>query len=360
MKHHRVYRTELTPVSFLDAQRLRLPRQDRRRPRRAALHLPAVRGAREPARLRAARGRAAASTIGWPSSARTSRRCSRRTTACPPRAASWSRSTRGSPPTRSATSSSTPGSSFLFVDAELEHAGQAARPHRPARRAHRRHRRGRRSLRGLPGRGLARARRELARGRGGDDLDQLHLGHDRAAQGRDVHAPRRLAERARRGVETGMSFDTRYLWTLPMFHCNGWCFTWAVTAVGGTHVCLRRGRARPHLGAASTRRASPTTTARPPCRSAWSTTRRRTSSTRPVTVTVAGAPPSPTLLGKLKELNFRPVHVYGLTETYGPHTVCELARGVGRAARRRAGAAGRAPGPGLRALRSRARGRRAR
>jgi acyl-CoA synthetase (AMP-forming)/AMP-acid ligase II len=43
---------------------------------------------------------------------------------------------------------------------------------------------------------------------------------------------------------------------------------------------------------------------------------------RPVTVTVAGAPPSPTLLGKLKELGFRPVHVYGLTETYGPHTVC--------------------------------------
>src|SRR5262245_40577582 len=41
-------------------------------------------------------------------------------------------------------------------------------------------------------------------------------------------------------IETGMGFDTRYLWTLPMFHCNGWCFTWAVTAVGGTHICLRR------------------------------------------------------------------------------------------------------------------------
>src|SRR5260370_17427597 len=41
-------------------------------------------------------------------------------------------------------------------------------------------------------------------------------------------------------VETGMNFETKYLWTLPMFHCNGWCFTWAVTAVAGTHVCLRR------------------------------------------------------------------------------------------------------------------------
>jgi fatty-acyl-CoA synthase len=41
-------------------------------------------------------------------------------------------------------------------------------------------------------------------------------------------------------IESGMNFETRYLWTLPMFHCNGWCFTWAVTAVGGTHICLRR------------------------------------------------------------------------------------------------------------------------
>src|SRR5699024_4768783 len=37
----------------------------------------------------------------------------------------------------------------------------------------------------------------------------------------------------------GLGPDARYLWTLPMFHCNGWCFTWAVTAAGGTHVCLR-------------------------------------------------------------------------------------------------------------------------
>src|SRR5439155_1257073 len=41
-------------------------------------------------------------------------------------------------------------------------------------------------------------------------------------------------------LETAMTWDTHYLWTLPMFHCNGWCFTWAVTAVGGTHHCLRK------------------------------------------------------------------------------------------------------------------------
>jgi fatty-acyl-CoA synthase len=122
-------------------------------------------------------------------------------------------------------------------------------------------------------------------------------------------------------VETGMNFETKYLWTLPMFHCNGWCFTWAVTAVAGTHVCLRRvestriwdllepegithynGAPTVQIGVVNDPKAHRLT--------------------RPVTVTVAGAPPSPTLLGKLKELNFKPVHVYGLTETYGPHTVC--------------------------------------
>ena len=121
-------------------------------------------------------------------------------------------------------------------------------------------------------------------------------------------------------VETGMGFDTRYLWTLPMFHCNGWCFTWGVTAVAGTHVCLRRveptriwelidtegvthynGAPTVHVGVVNDPKAH--------------------ALARPVTVTVAGAPPSPTLLGRLRELGFRPVHVYGLTETYGPHTV---------------------------------------
>ncbi|PYM94821.1 MAG: acyl-CoA synthetase [Candidatus Rokuibacteriota bacterium] len=122
-------------------------------------------------------------------------------------------------------------------------------------------------------------------------------------------------------VEAQMSFDTRYLWTLPMFHCNGWCFTWGVTAVGGTHICLRRvepgrvwemidkegvthynGAPTVHIGVVNDPGAH--------------------TLERPVTVCVAGAPPSPTLLGRLKELGFRPVHVYGLTETYGPHTVC--------------------------------------
>ncbi len=122
-------------------------------------------------------------------------------------------------------------------------------------------------------------------------------------------------------IETGMTWDTRYLWTLPMFHCNGWCFTWAVTIVAGTHVCLRRvdperiwelidREGITHYNGAPTVHISVVN----------HPTAHRLD--RPVTVTVAGAPPSPTLLGRLQELGFRPVHVYGLTETYGPHTVC--------------------------------------
>jgi len=122
-------------------------------------------------------------------------------------------------------------------------------------------------------------------------------------------------------VETGMTFDSTYLWTLPMFHCNGWCFTWGVTAMGGTHVCLRRvepariwelidGEGVTHYCGA------------PTVQIGIVNHPKAHELARPVTATVAGAPPSPTLLGRMQALGFRPVHVYGLTETYGPHTVC--------------------------------------
>jgi fatty-acyl-CoA synthase len=122
-------------------------------------------------------------------------------------------------------------------------------------------------------------------------------------------------------IEGGMNSDTVYLWCVPMFHCNGWTFPWAVTAVSGTHVCLRRvDPARiwqligeegvTHYGGAPTVHIMLMNhaAARP--------------LERPVTVYVAGAPPSPTLLAQLKTLNFRALHVYGLTETYGPTTSC--------------------------------------
>jgi fatty-acyl-CoA synthase len=122
-------------------------------------------------------------------------------------------------------------------------------------------------------------------------------------------------------LETGMNCDSVYLWTLPMFHCNGWCFTWAVTAVGGTHVCLRQidpDRVWDLLEAEDVTHYN----GAPTVQIMLLNSPRARRLERPVTVTIAGAPPSPTLLDQLRQHNFRPIHVYGLTETYGPIAVC--------------------------------------
>ena len=123
-------------------------------------------------------------------------------------------------------------------------------------------------------------------------------------------------------LESHLRPDSVQLWVVPMFHCNGWCFTWAVTAMGARHVCLRKvdagvmwelfdrerithynGAPTVHLAVVSHGSAHPLE--------------------RELTVTTGGAPPSPTLLAKMVALNIKPVHVYGLTETYAPYTVCE-------------------------------------
>ncbi|HEX3191245.1 MAG TPA: acyl--CoA ligase family protein [Streptosporangiaceae bacterium] len=122
-------------------------------------------------------------------------------------------------------------------------------------------------------------------------------------------------------IVAGMSTDSAYLWTLPMFHCNGWCFPWAVTAVAARHVTMRAvdpgliwelidGEGVTHYNGA------------PTVQLMVLNHPRAHRLERPVTAMVAAAPPSPTLLARMSELNFRVVHVYGLTETYGPITVC--------------------------------------
>jgi fatty-acyl-CoA synthase len=113
-----------------------------------------------------------------------------------------------------------------------------------------------------------------------------------------------------------------YLWTLPMFHCNGWCFPWAVTAVGGTHVCLRKvdpplvwrlleEERVTHLNGAPT--VLVMLTADPAAKPL----------AQPVLVTTAGAPPPPAVIARTEALGFQINHVYGLTETYGPIAICE-------------------------------------
>jgi fatty-acyl-CoA synthase len=122
-------------------------------------------------------------------------------------------------------------------------------------------------------------------------------------------------------IEADLGHHPVYLWTLPMFHCNGWCFPWAVTAAGGTHVCLRQVDPQAIWRLLRDERvthynASPTVQTALVNHADASPLEHR------VTALVAGAPPSPTLLARMEELNVRAVHVYGLTETYGPHTVC--------------------------------------
>ena len=123
-------------------------------------------------------------------------------------------------------------------------------------------------------------------------------------------------------VELGLSSESVFLWTLPMFHCNGWCFTWAVTAVGGTHICLRNvvpGEVWQHLTEHKVTHFNGAPTVHTMLVNCASAKRLD----RTVSATMGGAPPSPMLLEQLRDLNMRPVHVYGLTETYGPITICE-------------------------------------
>ena len=107
-----------------------------------------------------------------------------------------------------------------------------------------------------------------------------------------------------------------------MFHCNGWCTPWSLTAIGGTHVCLREVRGDAiwqqlsehgvtHLNAA------------PTVVSTILNAAEAGPLTRPVLITTAGAPPSPTTIARMEQMGFRIVHVYGLTETYGPISFCQ-------------------------------------
>ena len=121
-------------------------------------------------------------------------------------------------------------------------------------------------------------------------------------------------------IEAELGHHPVYLWTLPMFHCNGWCFPWAVTAAGGTHVCLRA--VDPALIWQLFREERVTHySGSPTVHSAVVNHPDAAPLEHGVTALVAAAPPSPTLLERMEALNIRVVHVYGLTETYGPHTV---------------------------------------
>jgi len=116
--------------------------------------------------------------------------------------------------------------------------------------------------------------------------------------------------------------DSVYLWTLPMFHCNGWCTTWGVTAIAGRHVCLRAVRGDRIWKLIEQERVTHLNGA-PTVLTTMAGADEAQRLDRTLRVTTAGAPPSPTVISKLEALNARVIHVYGLTETYGPYSVCE-------------------------------------
>jgi len=121
----------------------------------------------------------------------------------------------------------------------------------------------------------------------------------------------------------GLTPESVYLWTLPMFHCNGWTYPWAVTAAGGTHVCLRR--VDPAQVFAAIRQHRVTHLCGAPIVlnllvHAPEETKLRFEHT--VEVATGGAAPPSAVIEAMERMGFRVTHLYGLTESYGPATLC--------------------------------------
>ncbi len=124
-------------------------------------------------------------------------------------------------------------------------------------------------------------------------------------------------------LETGMNSESVYLWTLPMFHCNGWCFPWAVTSVGATHVCLRKVDPEEILKLFVSENISHMCAAPIVLIGIAShPASKKIDLKRPLLITTGGAPPSPTIIEQMEALGANVSHVYGLTEVYGPYTIC--------------------------------------
>jgi fatty-acyl-CoA synthase len=124
-------------------------------------------------------------------------------------------------------------------------------------------------------------------------------------------------------IAFGLSPESVYLWTLPMFHCNGWTYTWAVTAVCGTHVCLRRVEPAAIFAAIAAHRVTHLCGAPIVLTMlihAPDAAKRRFVHT--VEVATGGAAPPSAVIAGMERMGFRVTHLYGLTECYGPATLC--------------------------------------
>ena len=125
------------------------------------------------------------------------------------------------------------------------------------------------------------------------------------------------------GITWNMSMHPTYLWTLPMFHCNGWCFPWTLAIYAGTSVCLRHVRAEPIFDAIREHRVSHFCGAPIVLNTLLSAPAAvQQGIEQQVNVMTAGAAPPAAVIEGMERLGFDVTHVYGLTETYGPVTLC--------------------------------------
>ncbi|MDP2505113.1 MULTISPECIES: acyl-CoA synthetase [unclassified Oceanobacter] len=128
---------------------------------------------------------------------------------------------------------------------------------------------------------------------------------------------------ASNALSWGMTADATYLWTLPMFHCNGWCFPWTMAAIGGASVCLRHVRGDDIVKLIVAEKVDHMCGAPIVLNLIANVDESlRAGLDHSVKVMTAGAPPPPSVLEKMEAINFDVTHVYGLTETYGPCVVC--------------------------------------
>ena len=116
----------------------------------------------------------------------------------------------------------------------------------------------------------------------------------------------------------------KYLWTLPMFHCNGWCFPWTITALAGTNICLRKTEPGPIYDAIIEHGVTHMCGA--PIVMGMlvnASSQEKRTLTQAVKILTAGSAPPAAILEQIELLNFEVTHAYGLTECYGPGVVCE-------------------------------------
>src|SRR5204862_5030527 len=124
-------------------------------------------------------------------------------------------------------------------------------------------------------------------------------------------------------ITFGIDRHSVYLWTLPMFHCNGWTYPWAVTAVAGTHICLRRVDPAPIFAAIAEHRVTHLCGAPVVLNMlvhAPDSVKRRFNHVGEVAT--GGAAPPPLLIEAMERMGSPVTHLYGLTESYGPSTSC--------------------------------------